>query len=178
MIENERHRHLNDTWEWLKANPEQHDQHNWSMISTRDTPCGTTGCLAGCLAGWGVLRAGGTINYNNDGYGRQHAQSVTVASLPPDIQAAIRSDQYDSADLVYVSTAARYLFGLGLDEANALFDGDNTNTALEAMVTAVVSGQEFPFDLVGFGDVDESDDEDYDHDGVYDPVNADDYDLD
>lgn len=146
MIENARHRHLNDTWEWIKANPTLHDQRNWAVM----THCGTVACVAG----WGVLRAGGHINYRRDYAGDMFASSVDASSLPSDVVDEMRKARF-IGDTVEVFTAARFLFGLDTDVANALFDGDNDRDDLEQMVTAVVTGAPFPFELSSAPDTDD-----------------------
>lgn len=98
----------------LLANPEQHDQEEWIKRSE----CGTTACAAG----WAILDAADDEPGVEVVYGSLIPGRVEVSryvKLTPDGPART------------VSTAARELLGLTVDQADHLFYGCTNDEAVE-----------------------------------------------
>lgn len=138
-----KHKHLADTMAWIKANPKVLAQETWGRM----TPCGTVACLAG----HGVLRAGGKLRYTPGYNGVLAADEVYLDTLPPDIRDEVERYAFHRHDtdgtlmaLVDVDVVARKLFGIDAGQANDMFASCNTLADLERFVDAVVNNKEWP----------------------------------
>lgn len=114
---------LQATMAYIEKNPEQHDQNNWI------TACGTAFCYAGHAAILaGAARPGNEVAE----WGRSWAINVeTLESL------AVESVSGYSDTVKPIDEFAAARLGLTLDEADVLFDGDQTLRTLRILVDAL-----------------------------------------
>lgn len=105
----------------IKAHPEQHLQETWG----RRTECGTVACFAG----WTVLLFKPGI-----------AERFAAAPMREPILFIETLTPYAAlAEITDVSSTARDLLGLTVDQASTLFHAENTAGQLEKMINLLVS---------------------------------------
>jgi len=108
---------LDKALDWIEKNPDQHRQSVWFQR----TDCGTGMCLAGVVAtqhGWTPDWSAGRLS----GYGEE-------TSL------VMKGDDYGK-----VSSVARGLLGLELEDSELLFDAENSLDDLKAMRDDLAAG--------------------------------------
>jgi hypothetical protein len=137
--------HLLGTFYLIKANPSMWDQRTWG----RKSVCRTTACIAG----HGVLLAGGDLIYNLTAQQSIIADDVVVSSLPEAIrrEAMVIDHTFETSgnngkavNAVGIEYAAAALFGITSWQANDMFNSSNTMEDLEAMVMAIVNDAPWP----------------------------------
>lgn len=105
----------------IKAHPEQHLQETWG----RRTECGTVACFAG----WTVLLF-------KPGIAERFAAAPMRESI---LFPELLSPRADLNEITDVSSTARNLLGLNIDQASTLFHAENTAGQLETMIELLVS---------------------------------------
>lgn len=121
----------------ITVHPEKHDQTAWARSTAQDptkTACGTVGCLAGNA----VINAGHKLHWEHVGWG-DHPEWVAHYIEP---------EQKGQPVTRLIREEARDLFGLTSDEAESLFDQDNTVPNMWSQAIEFADGYIDMFDVV------------------------------
>lgn len=130
----------------LAGQPSEWDQGHWAIHRPDGTPIAASCATACCIAGKTVAALGGRFLLEED-YGLGY-QIATDAELP-------------TGERVDVEDYARVQLGLDYEQADALFDGDNTITDVRRIIGALLDDPDA--DVLGAQDY-QGDDEDEDYD--------------
>jgi hypothetical protein len=110
---------LQRTLAQIEAHPDAWNQHNWALR----TDCGTSYCFAG----WAV-----TLTHPT-------ARPVFIVGHPV-ANAIVLNPDTENAEEWQIADLAAHLLQLRTDEADELFDEDNTLDTLRDMVADLVAG--------------------------------------
>lgn len=123
---------LEATMSYIEQHPEEHDQNEWTNA------CGTAFCFAGHAAILsGVERP---VNLRGERWGI----TFDLESVP--------DPRMNIPGVVHVETYATRVLGLTGEQANALFDPDNTREELRAMVDKLKVDPDHTLEGVGYVD--------------------------
>ncbi len=128
----------------LAGLPSEWDQGHWAIQRPDGTPIAASCATACCIAGKTVAALGGRFLLD-DVYDRGY-QTATEAELP-------------SGDVVDVEDFARLHLGLDYEQAEALFDGDNTIHDVRRIITALLADPDAQ--VLGAQDYEEDDENEY-----------------
>lgn len=109
---------INKTLDYIRANPDEHDQSEWA----KTTDCGTTMCFAGTA----VFLSGGMFVWNDS----QQAAGVHTGSLPEEARG--------ETDVTDIEEAALVLLGMDSRQGSRLFYGCVNLRDLEETVEDLV----------------------------------------
>lgn len=134
----------------IETHPDRHDQGAWrtekgternAYENFRDDPlnpeCGTAGCLAGWVAFLDGVRWAGIYNIE---FARWY-RAADMVSDPDRCTCPPQDRLCTCGNYMTVNDYASQRLGIDVDEANALFDGDNDLSDLREGVKALMNGE-------------------------------------